>query len=206
MKGKYIVIEGHDGVGKSTQIELLADYLRAAGQEVVVTKEPGGGLPSTDIIRKLLKNKHYDLDQVTHTLLLTANRRELWVKLIEPALKKGQTVISDRNWWSTVAFEHFGMGVPLSLVERLSRDCLPERYLKPDLGIVMTLSDEERRRRLGGRDDKSAQDSYESRGDDFQERVRNGYHEIIKKYQAAEVDAGATPEEIHQKVVNLLTD
>ncbi|MDR1196941.1 MAG: dTMP kinase [Candidatus Nomurabacteria bacterium] len=202
--GKYIVIEGQDGVGKSTQVELLARFLRGRAQDVLTTREPGGGLPATDTIRNLLKNKDHNLDSITHTLLFTANRRELWTKVIEPALAAGKTVISDRNWWSTIAFEHYGMDVPLELVENLTKSCLPKRYVRPDFGLVMTLGNAERQRRLGGRDNNSKNDSYESRNDDFQRRVIDGYLEIAKNKQLLVIDASPSPEEIHRQIVSLL--
>jgi len=205
MNGKYIVIEGHDGVGKSTQVELLAEYLRGQGHQVLATREPGGGdLESTKVIREILKNKEYDLAEITNVLLFTADRYELWTKVIEPALKQGKTVISDRNWWSTLSFEHSGMGVDRELIVDITRRCLPTRYVEPDIGIILELKDDERVKRMRLRDDSSSADAFESRPDDFQQRVAAGYLEIARDFGIPVVDAAPEPGEIHRAIVKTL--
>ena len=100
----YYVIEGQDSTGKTTQAELMADYLRSLGREVEVVEEPGGNLPIAQEIRRLLKDASFDLDPYTNVMLFMAARRELWTKRIKPMLDKGGDVISTRNWWSTVAY------------------------------------------------------------------------------------------------------
>ncbi|MDR2524256.1 MAG: dTMP kinase [Candidatus Nomurabacteria bacterium] len=204
--GLYIVLEGQDGTGKTTQVELLAGYLREHGHDVITLREPGGGLAATEIMRELLKNKEYDLDPVTITLIFAANRRELWAKTIEPALKLGKTVISDRNWWSTLAYEHYGFGVPAEVVTQIHEQSLPERYLKPDLGLIFTLDDAERQRRLSSRDGKQTQDTFESQKDDFQSRVNAGYIEIAARYGVPTIDASGTIEEIQAAIIRVLDD
>jgi len=199
--GKYIVIEGHDGVGKSTQIELLAEYFRKQGKKVLTTKEPGGGIPSVDDIRKILKDKSYNLEDITNVLLFTANRCELWQKVIEPALAQGQIVISDRNWWSTLAYECSGMGVDKHLVTDLTTQCLPKRYVKPDFGVILALDEAERIKRINIRDNITRTDAFESRPDDFQKRVAEGYAEIAKEYRISTIDAAPSPEEIHKQII-----
>ncbi|MCL2174170.1 dTMP kinase [Candidatus Saccharibacteria bacterium] len=204
-KGRYIVIEGQDGTGKSTQVELLAAYLRDQGQDVVTLREPGGGLPATEIMRDLLKNKDYNLDPVTITLIFTANRRELWVKTIEPALKRGKTVISDRNWWSTLAYEHYGFGVPAEVVRSIHEQSLPQRYLEPDIGFIFSLDDAERQRRLRSRNDDHIKDTFESQQSSFQTRVNNGYLEIARAHNINLIDASGMIDEIQWKIRKCLS-
>jgi dTMP kinase len=203
-QGRYIVIEGQDGTGKTTQVELLAKYLRGQRQDVMVLREPGGNLPATEIMRDLLKNKDYALDPITITLIFAANRRELWIKAIEPALKQGKAVISDRNWWSTLAYEHYGFGVSAETVHQIHEQSLPERYLKPDVGLILSLSDAERQRRLSGRGDNQAKDTFESQKNDFQSRVNAGYLKIAQQYGTKVIDASGTIDQIHQEIIKHL--
>ncbi|GHU06961.1 thymidylate kinase [Alphaproteobacteria bacterium] len=202
--GRYIVIEGQDGTGKSTQAKLLVEYLRKTGQTVLGIHEPGGGLASTTEIRRILKDKTYQLDPVSIVLLFAANRRELWVKTIEPALARGETVVSDRNWLSTLAYEHYGFGVPAEVILQIHRQSLPDRYLYPDTSLILAIDDDVRRRRLQQRDDSSQKDTFESQRDDFQARVIDGYQQIAKDYNAKIVDASGTPEQIHSEMLSTL--
>jgi len=199
-KGKYIVIEGHDGVGKSTQVDLLAKHFREGGQEVVQVNEPGG-LLSGDLMRILVKNKEFGLDGISNLLIFTANRRELWEKIIAPALKAGKIVICDRNWWSTVVYQHFGQGVKRELIEEIVTNCLPERYVKPDYGCIMALDEKERLKRLKHRLGTANKDAFESQADEFQTRVAAGYEEIAELYKIPVIDASPVPEVIHKNLL-----
>lgn len=205
MKGKYIVIEGHDGVGKTTQVDLLTRYYREEGQEVIHIKEPGGCL-SGDMMRILVKNQEFGLDGISNLLIFTANRRELWEKVIEPSLEKGKVVICDRNWWSSVAFQHFGQGVNLKLIEEITIKCLPKRYISPDFGCIMTLAEEKRLKRLKDRLGEANKDAFEGRDRDFQTRVREGYEKVAELYKIPIIDASPSPDEIYQNIVNLIRD
>ena len=155
----YYVIEGQDSTGKTTQANLMADYLRSLGREVEVVEEPGGNLPIAQEIRRLLKDISFDLDPYTNVMLFMAARRELWTKRIKPMLDKGGDVISTRNWWSTVAYQCFGQGIDISFVGRLVSAILPEEYINPEKSIIFYLADEnERLRRQRGRDYDSEKD------------------------------------------------
>jgi len=203
-KGKYIVIEGHDGVGKTTQVELLSKYFRNNNREVIQISEPGGCL-SGDMMRILVKNQEFGLDGVSNLLIFTANRRELWQKVIEPSLLEGKIVICDRNWWSSMAFQHFGQGVDLELVEDINKKCLPERYIKPDFGCIMTLPEKERAKRLEKRLGPINKDAFEGRSNSFQARVRNGYEQVAKLYNVPLISAATDIESIHRKLVSLIS-
>jgi dTMP kinase len=206
MKGKYIVLEGHDATGKDTQAELLRRYFEKQGRKVTVYGESGRGLESTEKIREIILNKDYELDARSHTLLFTVNRLEQWLKLAQPTLDQGGVVIATRNWFSTLAFEGYGCGVDLKLIETVTRQFLPPRYFKPDLICILTLDAAERQRRLHVRDNKYSKDSFESRGDDFQSRVNDGYYEIIKNHHVPTLDATPDPQKIHEEIKKLLVD
>ena len=125
----YIVIEGQDATGKSTQVEMLAEYLRKQGKEVVTMHEPDGELESAHELRRIIKDKTYNLEPMTHVLLFTAARQELWRKLAEPVLKRGGFVVSARNWWSTLAYQGYGQGISRSRIIRITKEAMPGRQL-----------------------------------------------------------------------------
>ena len=127
----YLVIEGQDGTGKSTQAELIADYFREKGKTVLTLHEPDGDLPQAHDLHDLIviKGKDYHLEPLTNVALFTAARLELWHKLAEPVLRQGGVVISARNWWSTLAYQGCGEGVSRSRIIRLTKELLPTMNL-----------------------------------------------------------------------------
>ena len=192
----YIVIEGQDATGKSTQVEMLADYLREQGKEVITMHEPDGDLESTHVLRDLIKNKKYDLEPMTHVLLFTAARQELWRKLAEPVLKCGGYVISARNWWSTLAYQGYGQGVSRSRIIRVTKETMPDQYVNPDKAVIFTLDEQERLARQSGRDDNSKKDTFESKPKSFQEKVDTAYINIAKDFIIPTIDASQDAERI----------
>ena len=192
----YIVIEGQDATGKSTQVEMLAEYLRAQGKEVVTMHEPDGDLESAHELRRIIKDKTYNLEPMTHVLLFTAARQELWRKLAEPVLKRGGFVVSARNWWSTLAYQGYGQGISRSRIIRITKEAMPERYVKPDKSAILTLDEKTRLARQSARDDNSAKDTFESKPSDFQHKVDNAYLHIAKDLGVQTVDASPSVEEI----------
>jgi len=203
-KGLYIVIEGQDGTGKSTQAELLAKYLREQGREVVSVSEGAktdSGLAATDDINRITHIRDYALEPATNLLLFTAAWVELWNKQIAPALAAGKVVVQARNWWSALAFQHFGQGVPRQEIENLTRRFLPERYVSPDKAIILTLDDTERVRRMSLRDEDIARDTFDSKKASFFSKVNHGYGQIARDFNVPIVDANGTIDEISQKII-----
>ena len=199
----YIVIEGQDGTGKSTQVELFAEYLRAQGKEVLTLHEPDGDLPQAHDIHDLIviKGKEYHLEPLTNLALFMAARIELWRKLAEPVLKEGGVVISARNWWSSLAYQGYGEGVSRSRVARITHDLLPKRYVEPDKAAILTIPDkvrEERERKRG-----KALEVYETKGNDFQTRVNHAYETIAKVLDIPVVDASGSIEEVFEELKKL---
>ena len=116
MSGTYIVIEGNDGTGKSTQAGLLADHCRQQGREVIIVEEPGSNdpdktTPIANYLRSLIKNGTLARDPEINLALFSAARRELWQQKIAPALNRGAIVISARNYISTLAYQGYGEGL-----------------------------------------------------------------------------------------------
>lgn len=192
----YIVIEGQDATGKSTQVEMLANYLREQGKEVVTMHEPDGDLESAHELRRIIKDKTYNLEPMTHVLLFTAARQELWRKLAEPVLKRGGFVVSARNWWSTLAYQGYGQGISRTRIIRITKEAMPERYVKPDKSAILTLDEKTRLARQSARDDNSAKDTFESKPSEFQHKVDAAYLHIAKDLGVQTVDASPSADEI----------
>ncbi len=199
----YIVIEGQDATGKSTQVEMLATLLKQQNKTVVTLHEPDGELNSTHALRDLIKNKDYNLDPLTHVLLFTAARLELWRKLAEPTLKSGGIVISARNWWSTLAYQGYGQGISLDKITKITKNILPKSYTAPTHSVILTLDDETRLKRQFGRDDKSQKDTFESKPNDFQEKVNRAYERIAKDFSIPTIDASPSESEIQSQILSL---
>ena len=191
----YIVIEGQDGTGKSTQVEKMAEYLRAQGKEVLTFHEPDGDLESAHAMRDIIKQKKYDLEPISHVLLFTAARCELWNKLAVPVLKRGGIVIAARNWWSTLAYQGYAQGVSRPKIIRITKMIMPEKYVVPDKSVILILPDKERARRQaerdanGGADTTSATDTFESKPSEFQQKVNKAYEKIAHEFGIRTVDA-----------------
>lgn len=199
-RGKYIVIEGHDGTGKSTQVEMLHERLGEEGIEAVEIHEPAG-VAIADELRKIIKNGELERDGETNLLLFTAARRELFRQVIAPTLGRGAWVLAARNWRSTAAYQGYGEGLDINEIEAITRKYTDEAYLNPDFECILSLqSEEERIKRITQRGELENPDTFESRGDDFQTRVESGYLEIAQKDGLLVIDASPSPQEIHKEI------
>lgn len=206
--GKYIVLEGHDGAGKTTQINNAANTLTLQGREVLVIEEPGSQDPSQGIsianeIRGVIKNGELEKDGYTNLLLFTAARHELWHQQIAPALKLGKFVLSGRNWLSSVIYQGRGEGVDLELIEQTTRTFTHPRYMNPDLTLVLAFENEqERLARVASRGKtQETPDTFEVRGDDFQSRVQQGYSDVAARYGYPTINAQQSPEAITEQIM-----
>jgi thymidylate kinase len=113
-------------------------------------------------------------------------------------------VISSRNFWTTLTLQGYASGVDTKLIEKVTADFLPPRYLKPDYGVILTLPDGERKKRQSARDDHSAHDMFEQKAAAWQTRANRGYKEIAQQRQIPLIDASPSPEEIHRQIIKLL--
>ena len=200
----YVVIEGQDGTGKSTQAELLKKLFEAKGKEVVMLEEPDGDLPQSHDLHDMILTRGYDLEPLTNVLLFTAARVELWKKIAEPVLKRGGIVISARNYWSTLAYQGYGEGVSKSKIIRITKEALPERYTHPDYGFILTVSDEVRLERQKGRG--KATETFEKKPSEFQQRVNAAYPKIAKDFGLMMIDAAPSIEEVFSEIKSKLND
>ncbi len=173
-KGYFITLEGPDGGGKSTQIELTTRFLQEKGYDVVCTREPGGTL-SAEKIRAIVLDPDTPIYSLTETLLYLAARAEHIQGLIAPALEQGKVVICDRYSDSTLVYQGLVRGLGLEKVKALND--LVVDGLTPDLTILL---DAEPNRLLLRRDTRGVTDRFENEGLAFQEKVRDGFVTLAK--------------------------
>lgn len=201
--GKYVVIEGNDGTGKSTQVELLAKHLNEQGIDTFVMHEPAG-TPISDAIRTVIKNGDLGRDGLTNLLLFTAARHENW-RVAKQELEAGKWVISARNYISTEVYQGYGEGIPVQQIHRITREFTDETYMKPDLTVVLTLSDKARAERIQGRGELENKDTFESRDLSFQDKLNKGYQELAEKYGFPTIDAARSIDEIQMEIRHLVS-
>lgn len=193
-KGLFIVLEGPDRSGKSTQAGLLKTWLESLGREVVVTREPGGTRLSEQI-RKILLDPKSEIEPMTELFLYETSRIKHTLEKIMPALKAGKVIISDRYTLSTVAYQGYGRGLDLKTVHTLNR--IATLDLKPDLLVVFDMPD----RIFADREHlRAGRDRMERQSDTFRRRVNRAYKLLAKKPGVARVDAGRTIEEIQADI------
>lgn len=198
--GLYIVIEGHDGTGKSTQVRLLCRRLKKElGVNAIEFHEPAG-TPISNELKTIIKDGKLERTPKTDLLLFSAARCEIWQKKALPALNSGQYVIASRNWWSTLVYQGYGDGLDSELITQITATATDKRYLSPNIKIILSLDNEkERLKRLNGRKLKTP-DAFESKNKEFQKRVQNGYLEIAHQQNVTIIDAAQTIDEIAKEI------
>ena len=192
--GRFVTFEGIEGVGKSTQVERAAGWLRSQGLEVVVTREPGG-TPLAEAIRRLVLEPQDDaLDGVAELLLMFAARSVHLANLIEPALSRGAWVLCDRFTDATEAYQGAGRGVPLEHVHALER--IAQRGRRPDLTLLLDAPVDLAMARTRQRGRQA--DRFEAEQAAFFERVRRGYLDIAAREpgRVIRVDASGQVERV----------
>ncbi|MEO5499246.1 MAG: hypothetical protein ABIR46_01985, partial [Candidatus Saccharimonadales bacterium] len=137
---------------------------------------------------------------ITEVALFTADRAEQWADIIEPALDSGRVVVSDRNWYSTLAYQTASDPAMEEKIITVTNTLLPSRYVKPDLAIVLSLSEEVRRQRRLFREQDNVPDSFEQRDNSFFEKVHKIYEQIPRKLGAVAISADAAPNEVFSQV------
>lgn len=204
-RGKYIVIEGADGTGKSTQAQLLVDYLNSKGIKAVMTQEPGG-VPIGEELRTIIKNGTLERDPWTNVMLFTASRRASWLQYIEPHLSDGTWVIASRSYISTIAYQGYGEGMNTGKIIDFTKDNVDERYLTPDKVVILTLGNEDTRKsRLGIRSAHDQHhDTFESMPDDFQTKMQDGYEKFAHEHILDLLDATKSIDDIQQEIRAIL--
>jgi dTMP kinase len=186
-RGKYIVIEGNDGTGKSTQVEKIRERLQEHDIKSIEFHEPAG-TPIADAIRTIIKDGNLERTPETNLLLFTAARHEIW-HMAEQKLSKGTWVVAARNYYSTLAYQGYGEGLALDLIEDTMRTFTSEQYMNPDIAVILSVDDATRQRRIAKRGRLEHPDTFESRGNDYQQRLNDGYIKIAASHNLPIIDA-----------------
>lgn len=175
MRGLFIVLEGPDGSGKTTQIELLKKYLEEKGLSYIITREPGG-TPIGEAVRGIILNPDYgEMSDVTEMLLYAASRAQLMKEVIGPAIEGGKVVISDRFVDSSMVYQGIARGLGASVVSAVNAPGIGD--YRPDRIFFIDIPEEEglRRKREQKKLDRLEQESV-----DFHRLVSAGYREVLK--------------------------
>ncbi|MBL4601969.1 MAG: dTMP kinase [Emcibacteraceae bacterium] len=205
IKGKFITFEGGEGVGKSTQVKILAEKLSEAGIDVVLTREPGGS-PGAEEIRALLVTGGTDKWQpMTEALLHNAARAEHLDKTIKPALDAGKWVISDRYADSTLAYQGYGQGVSVDTLLELHKISTGDFW--PGLTIILD-GNELARAQKREQENTDKEDRYERMGDVFHAKLQASFRDIAEKNpdRCVIVSANGTIEEVAERVWQAVKD
>ena len=191
--GRFVVVEGGEGVGKSTQVKRLASSLRAAGREVVVTYEPGDTKTGAEL-REALLHADTALDPHAELLLMLADRAQHVAEVIRPALARGAIVVCDRYEPSTLAYQGAARGLGVDEVERLSK--WAAAGVVADVVIVLDLPDAVAEARVS-----RARDRFERAGAEFHARVRAAYRDLAPSRGWLVVDADGSPDDVAARVL-----
>ncbi|MBU3214830.1 dTMP kinase [Clostridium estertheticum] len=199
-RGRMIVLEGPDGSGKTTQIELLEKHLQESGYEVVRVREPGGTEISEKIREIILDNDNCKMSYMCEALLYAASRAQLVSEVIKPALSDGKIVICDRFVYSSMVYQGIGRGLGMDRIKGINEVALDG--LKPDLTFMITIPYEEG---LNRKKKQGSLDRLENSGNEFHKKVFEGYMDICIKYDKIEVlDGNRSVEEIQKDIINTI--
>ena len=204
-QGLYIVLEGVDLTGKTSQCYNLLTLLRDNTDLSIRLVEEPGGTPRAAEIRQLVKGKNSHLSPMGNVQLFTEARVELMEQVISPALAGGEVVISSRNWWSTLAYQGYGQGIDVNKIIRLTEQSMSERYLYPDASAILLVSDEVQQQRRASRGDQAGGDAFEDNDDaSFMVKVADGYRRVARRLDIPIVDASANEMEVFDRVLDAL--
>lgn len=195
LKGVFITFEGLDGCGKSTQMDLLAEALRARGYVVTVTREPGGTSLGEAIRDLLLDPRHRGMSARAEALLYAAARAHLVEQVIRPALEDGQVVLCDRYLDSSLAYQGYGRGLRPDDIIMLN--IWATQGLFPDLTLFLDLEESVRSTRLA-----EVPDRLEAEDEEFHRRVEDGYRRLLgqHRHRIRRIDASGDAAEVQKRV------
>lgn len=207
-RGLFVTFEGIEGCGKSTQVKLAADALKAAGGRCFCTREPGGTDIGAQIRKIVLSESNFDLLSYSECLLYLADRFQHICDVVEPHLKQGDVVLCDRYHDSTVAYQGYARGVPLDWLEATWQGS--GLALKPDLTLLLDIDPELGLRRSFQKLQKEKLDEarFEKEEITFHKKVREGFISlsILEPQRIKVIDASGPIEEVHSKVMQILVD
>lgn len=199
--GRFITLEGIEGVGKSTQLQFIANWIKGRGEEVVITREPGGTRTGEAIRDVLLHGKDLQIDSGTELLLMFAARAQHLQQVIRPALAQGIHVLCDRFTDASYAYQGGGRGVPVEDIREL--EVWVQRGLQPDLTLLFDASVRTGLARANRRGDP---DRFEAETVGFFERARQTYlaRAAAEPARFRVIDAEPEPEEVKKQIESIL--
>ena len=203
MTGKFITFEGIDGVGKTTQIKLVAQHLTESGQQVVITREPGG-TAIAEKVRSIVLDPTLQLSVRTEALLFMASRSEHVEQIIKPALLAGKTVLCDRFCDSTFVYQGLTHGLKVEdLADLKALNLQATGGILPDLTIVLDADPEQLLQR---RNERGIADRFENNGLAFQEKLRQGFLALAaaEPERIKVVNALGSVEEVSEKILSII--
>ena len=201
--GLFITLEGADGCGKSTQARMLAGYLKENGYPVILTREPGGTPLAEEIRNVILTPGNEILDSNAEILLYAASRAQHVNGFIKPAMAEGNIIICERFIDSSYAYQGYGLGKDLEIIRAVNRLAIGD--FEPHLTFLLDIDIKTAQERVTKRSNSSQTgiDRIESRGSDFQEKVRQGFRALAQnspRFVMIDVSHEGI-EEIHQRIV-----
>jgi dTMP kinase len=198
LKGKFLVLDGPDGCGKSTQTRLLSEWIADQGVDVVSYRDPGTTLVGEKIRDILLDTAHEGMGDNVEVLLYMAARAQLWKEHIGPDLAAGKCVLMDRWLSSTCAYQGWAGGFGVEKVIKIGTDSLERIW--PDLTVVLDVDTETAASRM-----QRDLDRMEQKGDAYHRKVREGFLKLPDIHPSVKVvDARGTVEQVHQDVLKLI--
>ena len=199
-KGKFIVLEGPDRCGKSTQAKMLVNYLIAQGKDVILTREPGG-TETAEQIRQIVLQPGLDVRPMTELLLYEASRAQHTQEKIIPALEEGKIVICERYTMSTCAYQGYGRGIDLKIIDTLNK--IATLNTTPDLTLVFLMSD----KYFVERGEYLFDDRLEQEDRAFRQKMRTGYLEMLASTPNAYlIDADKNIQAVQAEVRKLISE
>jgi dTMP kinase len=202
-RGKFISLEGGEGVGKSTQVRALAEAIRGRGLDVIVTREPGGSEGAEKIRELLLGGSEERWGPEAEALLFAAARADHVARTIRPALNQGQWVLADRFIDSSLTYQGGGGGLGIEAVRAINAFGIGDHF--PDRTLVLTLAEGADRARAR---DNSGSDRIGGRPSDYHHRVETAFHIIAAEEpeRVKLIEASGTPEQVTERLVGALAD
>lgn len=201
MKGIFITFEGPDGSGKTTQINLLKEYLDEKGYDIVITREPGGTRISEDIREVILDKKNVGMDRITEALLYAAARAQHVSEVIKPALAAGKAVICDRYIDSSIVYQGIGRGLGIDFIEKINS--MAVQKIMPDVTLLLKIDPAEGLKR---RKDSDVLNRLDLERLSFHEDVYRGYLTLESKYtdRIRSIDGSRSIEEVSKDIIQIV--
>lgn len=200
--GRFVSFEGIEGCGKTTQIELLSNYLKSRSMPHTITREPGGTAVGEGIRKILLNSETIHLTAASELLLFYASRSQNIAEKIRPALERGETVVCDRFYHASMAYQGYGRGIPLDFIDKVT-DLVCDPY-RPELTILLDIDPAIGLTRARARNNSRVEDEgrFEAENVEFYTKIRNGYLQIARRDSRIKIIAADRPrEEVHRDIL-----